>query len=209
MSNLYPGGNLLGPRLTPAAARLAAIVTGTLLLGLFAIPIKLGSGPAFGVAGRIAGAVGAPFGYRSADVSIHSAEFDTTKPLVFDGADGQQITPARIRRFLVRRDSPMARYAEEIVVAGLRYRVDPRVVVAIAGVESTYGLYSRGHNAWGWNAGRARWSSWRTAIDGFTRALGREYRSLRTGRFAAASRTYCPPCGRGWGVQALRIFRSI
>jgi hypothetical protein len=126
---------------------------------------------------------------------------------VYLGADGENITGERIRRFLARQGSPMARYASNIVTAGIRYRVDPRVVVAIAGVESTYGGYAYGHNAWGW--GSQRWRSWPVAIDGYTQALSQRYRSLRTGRFAAASRTYCPPCGARWGVKALQIFRAI
>jgi hypothetical protein len=127
--------------------------------------------------------------------------------LVYRGADGESITPQRIRAFLSRQGSPMARYSAEIVKAGLRYHVDPRVVVAISGVESTYGIYAYGHNAWGW--GGSRWRSWPASIDGYTQALSQRYRSLRTGRFAAASRTYCPPCGARWGVKALKIFRSI
>jgi hypothetical protein len=126
---------------------------------------------------------------------------------VYMGADGETITTERIRRFLARQGSPMARYAANILTAGIRYRVDPRVVVAISGVESTYGLYSYGHNAWGW--GSQRWRSWPASIDGYTQALSQRYRSLRTGRFAAASRTYCPPCGARWGIKALQIFRTI
>lgn len=101
----------------------------------------------------------------------------------------------------------MSPYAVHMVRAGIGYGVDPRVVVAISGVESSYGRHAIGHNAWGW--GRYRWSSWPHAIDDYTRQLAAGYRSLRTGRFHRASRSYCPPCGRRWGVKAAAIFRTI
>jgi hypothetical protein len=128
---------------------------------------------------------------------------------VFVGADGERITAARIGRYLARMASPLARYAADIVAAGVRDGVDPRVVVAISGVESTFGLFAVGYNAWGWDEGRARWPSWPAAIDGYTANLAVQYHSLRRGRFAAASRTYCPPCGGSWGERALVIFRQI
>lgn len=127
--------------------------------------------------------------------------------LSYLGRDGERITPDRIRAFLDRQDSPMSAYAKQIVAAGMKHGVDPRVLVAIAGVESSYGVYARGHNAWGWRGGR--WRSWPQAIESFTQALASRYGSLRTGRFALASSRYCPPCGPRWGVKALSIFVRI
>lgn len=150
----------------------------------------------------------APSDVRSADVEIHSLERAPQEP-VYVGTDGERITADRIKAFLTRQRSPMASYATTIVAAGIRYGVDPRVIVAISGVESTYGRFANGHNAWGWNSGKARWSSWSIAIERYTKALGSAYRSLRHGRFAAASRTYCPPCGNRWGRQAAAIFKRI
>ena len=175
-----------------------------MILAGLAIPAKIAGRPAAEPAAQqVAGAA-----LRSADINIGSLPV-LEREQVYIGTDGQRVTAERIRGFLVRQRSPMAGYAAHIVAAGMQYGVDPRVVVAIAGVESTYGLYSRGYNAWGWNAGKTRWASWETAIDRFTRALGLSYRSLRHGRFAAASRTYCPPCGKRWGIKALHIFKSI
>lgn len=194
----------LGSSEPSSAARIAALIVAAVILAGLAIPAKTLAG---GVARSKLGGVSAAE-FRSADVDIHSLPVPTPER-IYIGMDGQRVTVERIRTFLSRQRSPMAPYAENIVAAGLTYGVDPRVIVAIAGVESTYGRYSRGHNAWGWNAGKARWSSWTVSIDRFTRALGSSYRSLRHGRFAAASRTYCPPCGKRWGVKALGIFNSI
>lgn len=169
------------------------------MLAGIAVPLK--SGRSVPAPTPVAGA-----DIRSADVHIQSLATASIEP-VYIGADGERVTAERIRSFLARYRSPMAPYARNIVVAGIRYGVDPRVVVAIAGVESTYGRYAFSYNAWGW--GKARWSSWKISIDRFTKALGSSYRSLRHGRFAAASRTYCPPCGNKWGRKALAIFRTI
>ncbi|HVL91175.1 MAG TPA: lytic murein transglycosylase [Actinomycetota bacterium] len=184
------------------AARIAALIAGALVLAGIAVPIKSGRPPAPPAPKTAAADV------RSADVEILSLERASKDP-VYVGTDGERITAERIRAFLVRQRSPMADYARVIVSSGIRYGVDPRVIVAISGVESTYGRYSNGYNAWGWNSGKARWPSWSVAIERFTKALGSAYRSLRHGRFAAASRTYCPPCGARWGRQALAIFNHI
>jgi hypothetical protein len=192
--------------------RFRAVLAVALVTGVIAsIPVSgprpdaLGGATGLGIAGRRLSAGLAGGGLRSA--ARIAGRVTLEGKTVFIGADGESITTERIRRFLVRQGSPMARYAENIVTAGIRYRVDPRVVVAIAGVESTYGIYDYGHNAWGW--GGHRWRSWPASIDGFTQAMSQRYRSLRTGRFAAVSRTYCPPCGARWGIKALEIFRSI
>ncbi|MBI4729632.1 MAG: lytic murein transglycosylase [Acidobacteria bacterium] len=129
------------------------------------------------------------------------------RPSAYKAADGQIITPARLRRFLRVWGSPMVPFSEDLVGAGVRYGVDPRVVVAISGVESSFGRHAPGYNAWGW--GHLRWQSWPRAIEDYTRRLAAGYRSLRTGRFHRASRTYCPPCGARWGLKAASIFRSI
>lgn len=184
------------------AARIAALIAGGLVLAGIAVPMKASLVPvpkpaAYG-----------PADVRSADVEIHSLERTPQEP-IYVGTDGERITAGRIEAFLKRQRSPMAAYATTIVASGIRYGVDPRVIVAISGVESTFGRFANHYNAWGWNSGKARWSSWSVAIERYTKALGSAYRSLRHGRFAAASRTYCPPCGNRWGRQALAIFKRI
>lgn len=99
--------------------------------------------------------------------------------LAFVAGDGQRITGERIRAFLDGQGSPMAEFADDIVAAGVRSGVDPRLVVAISGVESTFGIHHLGFNAWGWDyvspTSARTWPDWRTAIDEYTRELTERY----------------------------------
>jgi hypothetical protein len=104
----------------------------------------------------------------------------------------------------------MAAHAEAIVRAGIRYGFDPRTTVAVAGVETSWGLMTRHHNAWGWAPGSVRWSSWNQSIWSWTRAASASYRSLRRGDFYVAGPRYNPTTTwRHWAAQATAIFRAI
>jgi len=122
------------------------------------------------------------------------------------GVDGERITVPRVRAFLDRYGSPMGPYAREVVAAGVRYGVDPRLIVAIAGTESTFGKFHRGHNAWGWDApnGLTRWPDWPTAIAEYARLFTSGYRS---GDPAVIGPRYCPDCER-WPFTT-RLFFSM
>jgi hypothetical protein len=129
-----------------------------------------------------------------------------SKVPVYVGVDGERITPERVRRFLERFGSPMAPYARAIVVAGRRWGVDPRLIVAIAGTESTFGRYQLGFNAWGWDAphGLTRWSSWDESIDAYARAFANGYRSRDP---AVIGPRYCDRCP-SWPAST-RLFFSL
>lgn len=130
-------------------------------------------------------------------------------PPVFVGRDGRRVSPARLRRFLAGRGSPMSRHAETLVLAGIAHGVDPRAVVAVAGVESSFGLIMPCYNAWGWGGGRCRWSSWRQAIWSYTRLIAGAYPSLRRGDFVTAGRNYNPANAAQWAARCDAYFHSI
>ena len=124
---------------------------------------------------------------------------------VYVGTDGERITVERIRSFLEDRGSPMADHAVHIVAAGVRYDVDPRVVVAISAIESGYGRHQAGHNAWGWGggAGGARWPDWPTAIHEYTAGLSARYDTDNID--VAFARRYVPPNWAHW----LNVVHSV
>lgn len=112
----------------------------------------------------------------------------------FKGEDGQVITPARLARFLEAHGSPLLPHARRIVATAARYRVDPRWIVAIAGTETTFGRFHKGHNAWGWDApnGLRRWASWEDAIESYTRHFARGYRTRDPKRIGARYAPFAP-----------------
>src|SRR3989304_5864444 len=87
----------------------------------------------------------------------------------------------QIQRYLTSKRSPLAPYAASIVRAGQRYGVDPRLLVAIAGAETSFATNPKagqdittGHNAWGWGPHIA-FPSWEASIDTVARGLRKGY----------------------------------
>ena len=78
------------------------------------------------------------------------------------------MTAAGIDRYLQSKASPLVGAGAAFLRAGVRYHVDPRLIVAIAGAESYFGLQlCAPYNAWGWGCpdGPVRFASWEDAID--------------------------------------------
>jgi hypothetical protein len=64
------------------------------------------------------------------------------------------------------------------VGAGIRHRIDPRLIVAIAGAESAFGLVTCApNNAWGWGCPTRpyRFRSWAEGIDAVAKGLRENY----------------------------------
>ncbi len=88
---------------------------------------------------------------------------------------------ALIDELLLGRKSPLARLGAFFVVFGEEYGVDGRLVVAIAGAETSFGTdpnsgtdITTGHNAWGYGPHHV-FPTWREAILVVTRDLGVNY----------------------------------
>lgn len=122
-------------------------------------------------------------------------------------SSGRVLTAERVRTYLSAVRSPMEGYAEHIIASSNAHGVDPRLVIAIAGVESSFGKRCRGFNAWGWGGGRARWGSWPDAIEGFTRSFADGYRHRDNIRRLA--QTYNPNTPDAWAGKVLYLMSSI
>ncbi len=140
--------------------------------------------------------------------SLDEALGDT--PL-FIGDDGELISVSRIERYLQRKGSPLAPYANDLVAAGVANNVDPRAVISIAGIESSLGKRQRGNNAWGWSGGPggslSRWADWPTAIHAYTRLLGDKYDV--TNIDTAFAKRYVPPNWEHWLEVVHAVWREI
>lgn len=108
---------------------------------------------------------------------------------------GGPISAAVIDSYLASKGSPMTGQGAAFMASGQRWRVDPRLLVAIAGAESNFGQITCGpNNAWGWACPNdpAEFSTWAMGIDTVTSGLRRYY--LDEGRTSVAliQQKYCP-----------------
>jgi hypothetical protein len=102
---------------------------------------------------------------------------------------------ADIDAYLAAKGSPMAGSGAAFVTSGTVWRVDPRLLVAIAGAESSFGRITCGpFNAWGYGCPNNPfgWTSWADAIDTVARGLRTNY--LAEGRTSVLliQRKYAP-----------------
>ena len=85
------------------------------------------------------------------------------------------MNPQQIDSFLSKHGSPLAGLGHVFVGAGKKYGVDPALVVAISGIESSFGKHAfKPHNAWGWMSGN-NWGSWEQGITAVTQGLSQGY----------------------------------
>ena len=97
------------------------------------------------------------------------------------------VTAAQLDAYLTVKGSPMAGQGAAFVASGARWQLDPRLVVAIAGAESSFGkITCAPYNAWGYGCpdGPYDFSSWADGIDTVSRGLRSNY--LAEGRTTVA-----------------------
>jgi ligand-binding sensor domain-containing protein len=97
--------------------------------------------------------------------------------------------------------SPLAGQGGSFLANGERYRVDPRLVIAIAGNETTFGKnITRGtFNAWNWLTRDPNFSSWEKGITVVTGGLRRLYfDTLKNASIRAIGAIYCGEGCENW-----------
>ena len=88
------------------------------------------------------------------------------------------VTAAQIDGYLAGKGSPMAGQGRAFVASGAVWHIDPRLLVAIAGAESSFGQITCGSfNAWGYGCPNNPfgWTSWADAIDTVAQGLRTNY----------------------------------
>lgn len=113
----------------------------------------------------------------------------------------------KIRKYLSKRNSPLADYAEDFVEAAEYYSIDYRLVAAISIIESGGGKNNfRPYNAWGW--GKKTFNSWKDGIWNVSRGLSLYYsRGLDTP--AKIAPRYCPPNAQKWSSNVSYVMGLI
>ncbi len=100
-----------------------------------------------------------------------------------------------LRNFLKRYNSPLVPYTQEFVDAADSYGVDWRLLPAITGVESTFGkqIPASSFNAYGWNNGDFKFTSWEDSIWYVTSQLRVRYLDRGATTIPQIGRIYAPP----------------
>lgn len=113
----------------------------------------------------------------------------------------------KIKKYLEKRGSPLAAYAEEFVKAADEYGIDYRIVVAISIVESNGGKKNfKPYNAWGW--GKSGFGSWTEGIWAVSKGIGKYYsKGATTPKYISTS--YCPPNADNWARNVQGVMNVI
>lgn len=104
--------------------------------------------------------------------------------------------------------TPLAGYAFQIEAEGRRWNVNPYFVAAISGVESSFGAAACGGNAWGLGSCSVAIGSFADGVRYVTRLLRTGYLNKGLTDVWSIGRTYCPPCGSGWGDKVAWFMRA-
>jgi len=83
----------------------------------------------------------------------------------------------KLKSFLAKYNSPLTPYAGKFIAVADKYNLDWKLLPAIAGTESTFGLhYIRGtYNPFGWGSGRIPFASWGNGIEAVGKGLWKNY----------------------------------
>lgn len=99
-------------------------------------------------------------------------------------------------KYLTSKKSPMAGLGATLVAAGRQYSINPSLVVAIAGVESSFGVYNaNAYNAWGRKAKGGSYeafASWEDAVYNQTQYLRIKYYNIGLTTLVAIGSKYAP-----------------
>lgn len=171
----------------------AAIFGLTLLVSLFVWP---GESQASTVSGEI----------FSSSILSKNTSFELSRQVL-----STDIRVNKVAKYLEQYDSPLAYFAPDFVAAADKYGLDYRLLVAISGVESTYGkFYLAGtFNVYGWGQGRIAFQSWSDGIDEISKGLKTGYLEKGAKDIWQIGRIYNPPNSDNWSATVSSIMDKI
>lgn len=121
---------------------------------------------------------------------------DTTLGSWRFGSGGPPVSAESIDRYLESKGSPLAGSGAAFLQSGVEHEVDPRLVVAIAGAESFFGVTTcAAHNAWGWGCPTRpfQFRSWAEGIETVTVGLREGYLDDGLESIGEIHLRYAPP----------------
>ena len=115
-----------------------------------------------------------------------------------------------LKVYLQKHNSPLTDYAEEFVNYADVYGLDYRLVPAITGVESTFGIHIpyKSFNAYGWANGKYKFVSWEDSIGHVSMSLRTKYLDKGAGTINKIAKRYAPP-SITWAPKVKNIMGKI
>lgn len=116
----------------------------------------------------------------------------------------------KLQKFLRSYNSPLEDYAVNFVKASETYNLDYRLLVAISGVESTFGkrIPLNSYNAFGWANGKYKFTSWEESIEVVSRTLRKKYYDRGLTSISEIAKRYAPP-SKTWGWKVKYFMQKI
>ena len=111
----------------------------------------------------------------AAEVSHPSASLATTSKSVEVQAVDMRVTA--VKNIFKRYNSPLVEYAGAYVKYADKHGVDWKLLPAISGLESSFGVHLMpgSYNAYGWGGGHIYFESWENGVDVINKALRANY----------------------------------
>ena len=132
-----------------------------------------------------------------------------------DVAAAPAITVAALDTYMAGKASPLAGQGMTFIDQGRQHNVDPRLVVAIAGAESTFATNgdcaTQRNNAWGWGGGWPdcwTFADWSEGIATVTDGLRRLYLDEGLTTIPAIGEKYCGSGCENWESNVTRFYRD-
>lgn len=119
---------------------------------------------------------------------------------------------SKLNTFLLSKDSPLAAHTELIISQADKYGLDWTRLVAIAGIESQYGikLPTGSHNAWGIGGSKfMHFKTWEDGIRYASKLLGTRYKQNEN---QGIKNKYCPEsdgCNPAWAAIVTKASNEI
>ena len=116
----------------------------------------------------------------------------------------------KLKAFLIKHQSPLAAYTQELIKAAEIYQLDWKLLPAISGVESTFGkrIPPGSYNAYGWNNGNRYFVSWEDSINQVSQALREKYVNRGLDTPYKMGPIYAPPSPT-WATKVVYFMEQI